>query len=461
MKPNMLYMELRPFRQTWLTSELLHSAPAASLCMIGGKQYAQLMHPRGGPLTCVPNRTGHRAVGVTKVNGKWCWEIAAEEAAAPPDTVNVQADLLAYAIKALDDIADLTGGTEHWALSKDPQVVVSMVKDYLAGSGAGAEKQAHTDALSLLRELYNCGAVMNWLRVSDDLKQRVELALASPAAEKQARPKSPYLDADYPTTLPADGEAEKQAGPVAVQAPAPAHAADHGTGYARVRIDTTPRDGMAFVTPESADKPGEWNDGAQFFGVLASPAPAVAHDPSHPSTLAGQDKDDAARLDWLEQHDGKFHNYDKISCIIGKGFAYGMLGAGINKTLRGAIDAAMLAAAPSAPSSESGKEDADHALIRLRQENERLHRQNSALLAAKQKAEEGERAAIEQAQSATTATTAVGGRSRTGLPPLPEPAYTCRHEDACGNEVGPPTNYFSAEQMASYACKTRAEEGQS
>lgn len=69
----MEYIPLKPWRQTWLTPELLHSASGAELCMIGVKQYAQLTHPRGGPLTCVENRTGRIATDVVHVDGKWCW----------------------------------------------------------------------------------------------------------------------------------------------------------------------------------------------------------------------------------------------------------------------------------------------------------------------------------------------------------------------------------------------------
>jgi len=50
---------------------------------------------------------------------------------------------------------------------------------------------------------------------------------------------------------------------------------------------------------------------------------------------------DAARLDWLEKHDKRYYNYDKISCIVGSGFSYGYISEGVNSTLRGAIDAAM------------------------------------------------------------------------------------------------------------------------
>lgn len=69
------YVELKPWRQTWLTPGLLHSAPAAKLCVIDGKQWAQLDHPRGGPLTCVQNRTGRTASAVLRVGDRWCWEL--------------------------------------------------------------------------------------------------------------------------------------------------------------------------------------------------------------------------------------------------------------------------------------------------------------------------------------------------------------------------------------------------
>lgn len=69
------YVELKRFRQTWLSDELMHSAPSAMLCVIDGAQWVQLEHPRGGPLTCVKNRTGNVASGVARVDGKWCWVI--------------------------------------------------------------------------------------------------------------------------------------------------------------------------------------------------------------------------------------------------------------------------------------------------------------------------------------------------------------------------------------------------
>jgi hypothetical protein len=45
---------------------------------------------------------------------------------------------------------------------------------------------------------------------------------------------------------------------------------------------------------------------------------------------------DAERLDWLEAHDGRFYNIDKISAIVGSGFSSG--GRIVGKSLRSAID---------------------------------------------------------------------------------------------------------------------------
>lgn len=81
----MEHIPLRPWRQTWLSHDLLHASPAAGLCVIEGKQWAQLEHPRGGPLGCVQNRTGRTATGVSRVDGKWCWSFDLEL----PETVRV------------------------------------------------------------------------------------------------------------------------------------------------------------------------------------------------------------------------------------------------------------------------------------------------------------------------------------------------------------------------------------
>lgn len=70
-----MIIEIKPYRQKWLSNELMHSAPTATLCNINGQQYVQLEHPLGGPLTCVKNRTGMIATGMLKIDGKWNWVI--------------------------------------------------------------------------------------------------------------------------------------------------------------------------------------------------------------------------------------------------------------------------------------------------------------------------------------------------------------------------------------------------
>lgn len=68
-------IELKPFRQAWLSKKLMHEAPSAELYVIYGNQWAQLEHPRGGPLTSVQNRTGKVASDVVRLDGKWYWEV--------------------------------------------------------------------------------------------------------------------------------------------------------------------------------------------------------------------------------------------------------------------------------------------------------------------------------------------------------------------------------------------------
>lgn len=52
------------------------------------------------------------------------------------------------------------------------------------------------------------------------------------------------------------------------------------------------------------------------------------------------DAKDAERLDWLEQHDDRFYNMDKIASIVGSGFSHnGFIWR--TESLRAAIDAAM------------------------------------------------------------------------------------------------------------------------
>ncbi len=52
--------------------------------------------------------------------------------------------------------------------------------------------------------------------------------------------------------------------------------------------------------------------------------------------------EDAARLDWLEQHDGRYYNLDKVAAIVGTGFLVQSEGnmPQVHSTLRGAVYAA-------------------------------------------------------------------------------------------------------------------------
>lgn len=63
-------VELKPYRQKWLSLTLLHSAPHAKLVWIDDKQYAQLEHPKGGPLCCVICKTNN-AIDIIRKDNKW------------------------------------------------------------------------------------------------------------------------------------------------------------------------------------------------------------------------------------------------------------------------------------------------------------------------------------------------------------------------------------------------------
>lgn len=68
--------ELKPYgrQKEWLTSELIHCAPAAQFCAVNNRSGAQLDHPGGGPLTWVRCPLKN-AVGVVRVDGKWHWQV--------------------------------------------------------------------------------------------------------------------------------------------------------------------------------------------------------------------------------------------------------------------------------------------------------------------------------------------------------------------------------------------------
>ncbi|MGZ8132584.1 hypothetical protein ACXU40_09350 [Bordetella bronchiseptica] len=64
------------------------------------------------------------------------------------------------------------------------------------------------------------------------------------------------------------------------------------------------------------------------------------------SVQGEDDARDAGRLDWLEQHNGRFFNKDRISSIVGTGFLVAGDEQGVrHQTVRAAIDAAMAALA--------------------------------------------------------------------------------------------------------------------
>ena len=62
----------------------------------------------------------------------------------------------------------------------------------------------------------------------------------------------------------------------------------------------------------------------------------------HAMLLLDSVQEDAARLDWLEQHDGRYYNLDKVASIVGTGFLVQSEGnmPQVHSTLREAVDAA-------------------------------------------------------------------------------------------------------------------------
>ena len=74
-----------------------------------------------------------------------------------------------------------------------------------------------------------------------------------------------------------------------------------------------------------------------------APHKQVAYKLKPTGAAEGGEPTDAARLDWLEQHDGRFYNIDKMSAIVGKGF-WPANTTGVFNRLRPAIDAAIRAA---------------------------------------------------------------------------------------------------------------------
>lgn len=78
------------------------------------------------------------------------------------------------------------------------------------------------------------------------------------------------------------------------------------------------------------DRETRIDDAADEVIDMLSPAPAAG------------DALDKTRLDWLEQHDGRFYNKDRISSIVGVGFIVaGDLTGMRHQSVRAAIDAAI------------------------------------------------------------------------------------------------------------------------
>lgn len=68
-------------QKAWLSDELLHSSPRATMCTVSGKIGAQLEHPKGGPLGWVQSPFGEDTLGVFRNDdGKWQWRIKEEYA---------------------------------------------------------------------------------------------------------------------------------------------------------------------------------------------------------------------------------------------------------------------------------------------------------------------------------------------------------------------------------------------
>ena len=114
-------------------------------------------------------------------------------------------------------------------------------------------------------------------------------------------------------------------------APAPA-------GYALVKTDLIRRAQQAINYHLEPNSPDEHEKTMLELTAIGWPEHLEAPAPA-PQALT-----DADRLDWLEQHDDRFYNYDKISCQLGRGFHVGWLGP-TKQSLREAIDAARTASA--------------------------------------------------------------------------------------------------------------------
>lgn len=83
---------------------------------------------------------------------------------------------------ALNEVAELIGDCEEWAITEDPQVVVSMVKDYMAGVALATQAPAvaHSQAaLDVLAERQRQISAEGWTPEHDDQHADGSLALAA------------------------------------------------------------------------------------------------------------------------------------------------------------------------------------------------------------------------------------------------------------------------------------------
>ncbi len=96
-------------------------------------------------------------------------------------------------------------------------------------------------------------------------------------------------------------------------------------------------------TPTDAELKALWQIHAADIGGILDFARAVLAKWGQPAQAqADRVQEDAARLDWLEQHDGRYYNLDKVASIVGTGFLVQSEGnmPQVHSTLREAVDAA-------------------------------------------------------------------------------------------------------------------------
>ena len=96
--------------------------------------------------------------------------------------------------------------------------------------------------------------------------------------------------------------------------------------------------------PTDAELKAMWQLHAADIGGIFYYARAVLAKWGQPAQAAQADsgQEDAAQLDWLEQHDGRYYNLDKVASIVGTGFLIQSEGnmPQVHSTLREAVGAA-------------------------------------------------------------------------------------------------------------------------